>query len=426
MDVDVYAKPDENDEFSRVLFRSNSDDKSHRFNGILFDSRGNILAFPVRRIFDAKLIGDDWQKDLQEEVSKHDYKIYYASNGTVITYYYYMGSWRISTSRGIEVDDYKLVGTTTYRDIFDELLKRLDIDPDTAFETDKCYSFVMSHPDYHILPYKCLVFLGGYNMKKKQFFNEGSAPQFESIKQITRPLGIRETVVSRLVKDATRTIELYETEIKEAKIKEEKEKKEQAEREAKAKEVKSYAQVVVDSSAKNEIVVVEKEPKSKLNYFPKMFGYILRTNDADGIDYYIESDLMELLKLGIFSTYRAQAGSKNRIVYFILKIWLIGSNIEFWKQILKDLYTENVDMYVKLLTQLWDHLQKFRDGSITLNQVQSKIYSDTLIVLANDGVIWETLRNVKYLDMYYTIWEEANAAMATTETEVDNPLITTQ
>jgi hypothetical protein len=375
--VTVYIKQGDDDELSRVLFRSDGEDKLHRFNGIIFDKNGDVISYPVRRIIDAQMLGesDKFLSVLQTEINKYDYKVYHASNGTVVTIYYYMGNWRLSTSRGIEVDKYVLIGDKTYRQIFDELLTMLHIDM-ISFEQTKCYSFVMSHPTYHILPYKALVFLGGYDLKMKQFFNEAAAPQFSEIKQATKSLGKKETLALRLHDFTSSSIARF------------------------------FASI---------------NSTTDPNYYPKLFGFILRTTHPDGLDYYIESDMMEILKLGVFSTYRNKTGATDRVAYFIMKIWLIGQNEPFWLHILGPTYTKHIKEFAMLLSQINLHLEQLRNKQIMIENIASKVYTDAMIRLLRDKVTWETIRSVHYLNTYYSIWEEAHSCDA--NVEIDQPTL---
>jgi hypothetical protein len=373
LQVIIYIKNND-DQLSRVLFRSEESDKLHRFNGIIFDSRGEIICYPIKRMINTALC--DANK-IQEDILKNDYRVYHALNGTVVTCYYYMGSWKLSTSRGIEVDNYKLIGDLTYREIFDELLQLYNLDM-TAFEVGKSYSFVIAHPTYHILPFKALVFLGGYDLKAHKFFDDLSAPQLSSIKQSSRPLGKKDTLLMRLNNDSNECMsKFFRTPIKE-----------------------------------------------ELSY-PKLFGYVLRSKN-DGLDYYIESDLMNLLKLGIFSTYRLKIGSRHREVYFIMKIWLYGEHEQFWINILGEVYTNYVREFINLLYQLSIHVYQYRIKEINSHNFSNRVYEDAVIQLATNGIVWETMRNINYLNTYYSVWEEANRYRMNEkiDIEIDGPSIT--
>ncbi len=278
--------------------------------------------------------------------------------------------WRLSSSRGIEVDKYKLVGAKTYREIFDELLRVAKINV-LSFEVGKCYSFVMSHPEYHILPFKSLTFLGGYDFKNKNFFDTCAAPQFEGIKQENKPLGKKETLVYRLREQAAGSIGRY---------------------------INEHCETVPTS--------------------PKLFGYILRSTHPDALDYYVESDLMETLKLGAFSTYRLKDGATNRETYFMMNIWLTGHNEDFWLRVLGPKYSIRTAEFYALLRQLYIHMGQIRDHIIHIGNIQSKIYADTIIYLNHERVDWNTIRSVRHINKYYAIWEEAHALFEP-QTEID-------
>jgi hypothetical protein len=219
----------------------------------------------------------------------------------------------------------------------------------------------MTHPEYHLLPYVSLVFLGGYDLCLNKFFNESATIEFYNIRQSTRPLGIKNTVIGRLTDDASACITTY-------------------------------------------LGKVNTESKSD---YPKLFGYVLRT-DPDlsdgsnpGLDYYIESDLMNALRAGAYSTYRLKQGASNRMVYCYLKIWLLNKNQDFWVVVLGTRYLEYSSVFSNMLNMLV--------GSQHAPHTHP-IVSSTISQLKSDGVTIEHARHVKYLNMYFTTWEVLSAA----------------
>lgn len=86
-------------------------------------------------------------------LSKGLYDVYYANEGTSINLYYWETlGWRISTSRGLDVTDTSW-GTTTYKDILDELLNHVQLEPDEFYKSldkSQCYTFGFKHPSMHV------------------------------------------------------------------------------------------------------------------------------------------------------------------------------------------------------------------------------------------------------------------------------------
>jgi hypothetical protein len=129
-------------------------------NGLILDSKFNILAYPIplfqpENLVDYKQLKKDY--DINYDInSESKYKCYFAEYGTVVNLYYYeflddnknIGKWTMSTVRGYEVNDVKW-NNLTYEKMFSECVnKDFDI---FCKKLDKkyTYSFVFTHPDMH-------------------------------------------------------------------------------------------------------------------------------------------------------------------------------------------------------------------------------------------------------------------------------------
>lgn len=344
LNVEIYTKRNEEGKHERILAVT-------KLNGIIFDSDGNVICRPVRRV-----TYDKSPQEIQRDVMPHNYKIYYAINGSVITYYYYMGSWRISSSTGIDLNFEILIGEMTFKQIFDELLEENNISSE-AFEEHNCYTFVISHPHYHILPFKKIILIGGYNFKTKKYF-DAKGSSMEKIGQVVRPLGDKRSVVEKLFSEASISIDTY-------------------------------------------------MQKQDMDY-PKLFGYVLRTSDPECVDYYIRSDLMAIMKNGVFSTYRSVIGKNDRRAYFMLNIWLIGRNEAFWYKIFGEEYEKYSNVFTNMVTSICEDLDKIREKNIRLESSRSTTYTEILMKFINLGIRFANIREVGLLDSLFAVYLESN------------------
>lgn len=81
------------------------------------------------------------------------YDIYKIEDGTIINLYYYekLNSWRIATTRGIDMNNCKF-NNITYIDILNEILNKKDIELNTFFGSlnkELCYTFNIKHQSMH-------------------------------------------------------------------------------------------------------------------------------------------------------------------------------------------------------------------------------------------------------------------------------------
>jgi len=81
------------------------------------------------------------------------YDIYKIEDGTIINLYYYekMDSWRISTTRGIDMNNCKF-NNISYIEILEEILNKKNIELDQFFESlnkERCYTFNIKHHSIH-------------------------------------------------------------------------------------------------------------------------------------------------------------------------------------------------------------------------------------------------------------------------------------
>ena len=72
LQVIIYIKNND-DQLSRVLFRSEESDKLHRFNGIIFDSRGEIICYPIKRMINTALCDANKIQEYLREIAERKF-----------------------------------------------------------------------------------------------------------------------------------------------------------------------------------------------------------------------------------------------------------------------------------------------------------------------------------------------------------------
>lgn len=79
-----------------------------------------------------------------------DYRVIPSFDGTVVTLYYWGGSWRMSSMNGFDITSYKRNDDITFGDAFDDCLKEYpEFSYDKSLNKTCSYSFGFSHPLLH-------------------------------------------------------------------------------------------------------------------------------------------------------------------------------------------------------------------------------------------------------------------------------------
>lgn len=76
------------------------------------------------------------------------YTVYAAQDGTIATLYY-DDRWRVSTVTGMDVSNYKWLGSRTYFEIISELCKSHPEFSFSRLDKSYCYSLLFRHPSFH-------------------------------------------------------------------------------------------------------------------------------------------------------------------------------------------------------------------------------------------------------------------------------------
>lgn len=147
----------------RVILSSdkNSDSKTrlhYECNGAVFDSETwECIAVPPK-----SFISKFNRRAVDSQLCVQNYDIYQVNDGTIVTLYYYDGSWAMSSSNGYDVSNLKWMGDKCYAEIVYELLSSNEefaekvgvslVNGKINFEKldqDTCYTIGFRHHDFH-------------------------------------------------------------------------------------------------------------------------------------------------------------------------------------------------------------------------------------------------------------------------------------
>ena len=136
----------------RVIFSAHHKVKQKLINPFHKEANGLIIEFPncnllvippktLRYELDASATNNSLKKNL--------YDIQYIDEGTSISLYWFNSKWCISTTSGYEMNNVQW-NNITYQQALDEILKTYNITfDDLKLSKDKCYSFIIKHPNFH-------------------------------------------------------------------------------------------------------------------------------------------------------------------------------------------------------------------------------------------------------------------------------------
>lgn len=136
-------------------------------NGLILDARTFApLVVPPR-----SLKMNHSQELVNRFIGLGFYRIYKALDGTTINFYFkksgqpnrdnateqatISGEWRMSTTRGFNMANVTWNGIKTYREVFEDILKKKNLTWDSftdMLDKDCCYTFGIKHQEYHKFP----------------------------------------------------------------------------------------------------------------------------------------------------------------------------------------------------------------------------------------------------------------------------------
>lgn len=131
-------------------------------NGLILDAKTFApLVVPPR-----SLKMNHSQELVNRFISLGLYRIYRALDGTTINFYFKsqnkfgdqnsrLGEWRMSTTRGFNMANVTWNGIKTYREVFEDILKKKNLTWDSftdMLDKDCCYTFGIKHQEYHKFP----------------------------------------------------------------------------------------------------------------------------------------------------------------------------------------------------------------------------------------------------------------------------------
>lgn len=143
----------------RILVTTNSDKANYRYK-LARVSNGLVIQYNYTNDkFEFGLLacsppGLKFRCKLRKINSNFDkYSIYEAKDGTIFTMYWYLDSWRLSTTGGYDVTKYTWQGAKTYEEIVSHVLNHVHDMSLEEFQSklDKNYSYTFGfkHPTFH-------------------------------------------------------------------------------------------------------------------------------------------------------------------------------------------------------------------------------------------------------------------------------------
>lgn len=129
----------------RILFAKNKFSKMTPlkaiFNGLVVDaSNGAIISVPPRS---PSFNPNKWVFN-----NKDKFHIYKATDGTLVTIYFWNDRWVVSSAHSVEFNDSNMFGASTVYEIMTDLLDKNGI-PIDSLDKRSCYSFIFTHPEWH-------------------------------------------------------------------------------------------------------------------------------------------------------------------------------------------------------------------------------------------------------------------------------------
>jgi hypothetical protein len=157
----------DNAHVARLIVNSEPPYKEHFLNGVILNRQGQVICCPPRKLITVGV----------EEFIKHldTHELIEAANATMVSIYYVSnevdeGEWKISTTRSMDADNFIPMGFMRLRDVFDELLGRYKLigaDGKYPFNPLHSYTFMISHPHYHVLPLHELHFVSCWDVAQQ-------------------------------------------------------------------------------------------------------------------------------------------------------------------------------------------------------------------------------------------------------------------
>lgn len=159
-----------------LALRSSSSSENKPFNGSLI-TVDKIIAMPPNRL---NRVAHSAIFDFIKHIRVANYEWICATNGTMVTLYFWDGNWCLASSRCTDISNHSLNGTRKVFDIFMDLADAQRI-PVEDLDQNVAYTFVISHHEFHILvPYNFLYFISAYDRTTGKFVD---VPELDAFRQ---------------------------------------------------------------------------------------------------------------------------------------------------------------------------------------------------------------------------------------------------
>lgn len=193
--------------------------------------------------------------------------IHKAEDGTLINLYFWDGKWNISTTKSFYSNEYHWIGEKTYQEIFDGFCEQYEIDME-QLDKSKSHTIGFKHLDFHpFKPENKMWYICSNNLGDMQFVDDG--------------------YLSEILPKQEMCNKMSKNQIKK-----------------------------LTNNALNEYI----------NHGIVFYGFIIRHEDFNQPDIFVESSLMEYIRLNMYykppKSIVRYVNHTNRINYFIVKAYM--------------------------------------------------------------------------------------------------------
>lgn len=335
----------------RILLRGAGEvnRSTYNFNGIIV-SKGGILVYPPRQLkrIELRALGDLRSFDFSK------YAITDAANGTMLTLYCWDNQWCLSTTRGVYVNDYAIVGANSLMYLFERLIERYGL-TFSSFDPNVSYTFIMCHPDYHILPIEALYFVQAFSLAEQ---NVIACPAFL--------MGLRQP----------------------------------------ATEFKDCGNSAIARASFMSQKCMSATDRFMRGDFDRISGFIMRSRSPGGYDYYVESDITQFLHRFMYQSLRTvNIEARHRQLHFMLHVYLNAGQNSHLYDLIKGRYSGDFAAIDESFTAVQGKYEQYIErGQMPLISEFERLFG----ALHRDAVAPAAIRDPKYFELYFNLFKHGN------------------
>lgn len=133
----------------RIILTQNRNKSNFNFP-LAFEANGVVLDSTNYDVISMPSIAFNPKTNRREIIENfNSYAIYPMYDGTTVNLYYYKDAWILSSTNGYEVDNFKWMGSHTYREAFDKVLKSYPDFDLSKLNRDCSYTIGFRFADFH-------------------------------------------------------------------------------------------------------------------------------------------------------------------------------------------------------------------------------------------------------------------------------------